>query len=644
MAAKRARRFRFFLKVLLVLIVIAVVLVVLLETGHAGRYVLRLVGHRMGIEVAAHRVRVGLDGRLRIIQLSAALEAEQDPFFSADIIVIRMNNLKDLLATFELNISKISLAEPMLALRRDEQGTLNIACLLDQWADRPRRSGPAVIPDVYLINGTFLFDQAGQTPLRISDIAFHSTTDSTGRLKATLSLPENNTVDGLIDLDTLDLRLTADIQNSAALPEAIATPLGDLNHLKAQWNGRIDSQPPWMISGDLLIENLSFNKVTGSLQAHIAIHPDHLAADIERLAVDPWTLWGSLDDRPDAVTADKGTIRYTYAESRIDMTALELSLLDGKTVIDATVFAQQPQQSRVEIEFTEIQPPAPLLSGTLFENTSLSGAFNMSPSSDRRAMEPIAVSLRLRLDGPLFQAADLEEITAEGYLGDTRLVTQSVTIPVFGGVVSPWISLTRRDEEVFTHLITDFERIDIDRLVHTIYPEAQSVPGVLSGTVRCRTSGSLQTLSGSADIALTDSDLMQTNIIGAVYAAMNLSFGRMEPRGQGKITLAAQSRKVDIMSFEYFNRGVDIRGAGAIEDITQGKASPISGFVTGSMRPLRDTRIPGRRELDRLISGLQTGLTTVKVEGTVGDPAPRVVPMPEIHNAFRALLWQQLRE
>ncbi|HDS84222.1 MAG TPA: hypothetical protein ENN97_03385 [Phycisphaerales bacterium] len=643
MAAKRARRFRFFLNVLLVLMVIAVVLVVLLETGHAGRYVLRMVGRRMGMEIQAHRVRIGLDGRLRIIQLSAALEEGQEPFFSADTIIIRMNNVKSLLTTFELNISKISLAQPMLALRRDEQGTLNIACLLDHRTDRPKRSGPAVIPDVYLINGTFLFEQAGQTPRRISDIAFNSTTDSAGRLKATLSLPGNNTVDGLIDLETLDHRIAVNIQNAAALPEAIANPLGDLNRLKAQWDGRIVSQPPWMISGDVLIENLSFNKVTGSLQAQIAVHPDHLAADIERLAVDPWAMWESLNDRPEAVTADKGTIRYTYADSRIDMTALELSLLGGKTVIDATAFAQQPQQSRVEIEFTEIQP-APLLSGTLFENTSLSGAFNMSPASDRRAMEPMAISLRLRLHGPLFQAADLEEISAEGYLGDTRLVTHSVTIPVFGGVVSPWISVTRRDEEVFTHLITDFERIDIDRLVHTIYPEAESVPGVLSGTARCRTLGSLQTLSGSADIALTDSDLMQTNIIGAVYAAMNLSFGRMEPRGQGKITLTAQSRKVDIMSFEYFNRGVDIRGAGEIEDITQGKASPISGFVTGSLRPLRDTRIPGRRELDRLISGLQTGLATIKVEGTVGEPAPRVVPMPEIHNAFRALLWQQLRE
>lgn len=643
MAEKQPRRFRFILRMILLVGALLIAGVVLLKSDRGGRWVLRHLGNRMGLEITANRVNFDFDGHVRISRLSARVEDEQEPFLTARTLSITMSSLKTLLRTWELRVSDISVTDPVLTLRRDEQGRMNIDPLRTRWANRPKRSGRSAIPALAIINGTLHFEQAGQVPVEVSNVALTSTTDHAGRLKAALAVAKENTVDALFDPKTLDHTLSVDMKDIAALPEIIQKPLRDVQKLKARWTGRIVSLKPWDISGQLSIEDIGVHGIQGSLQSTVALNADKFLAEIKQFSVDPRSLWEQIEDSPPALTADQGIIRYKFSENRLDIEDLAVTLLEGKATVAATVFVKQPQQTTASIEFSEIHP-APLLKGDLVEDMVLSGVFNVGPALDKRAMEPMAISLRLRVIGQLFQTAGLGEITAEGYLGNSRLVTQTVTIPAFSGVILPWLNLTRRENELFTHFIADFEHLDIDRVVHTFNAEAQPASGLLSGTVRCRSLGNLQTLSGSADIILSESDLVKMKIIGAVYEAMNLNFGQKRPQGQGQLKVSVQGHKVDIMSFEYFNQGTEIRGAGEIHDITMGKNSPVSGFLTGSMQPLRDSKIPGMKELDRMIKGLQAGLAAVRIEGTLGDPQPQVVALPEIQNALRALLWQQLKE
>ena len=210
----------------------------------------------VGLEITASRVNFGFDGHVRISRLSARVEDEQEPFLTARTLSITMSSLKTLLRTWELRVSDISVTDPVLTLRRDEQGRMNIDPLQTRWANRPKRSGRSAIPALAIINGTLHFEQAGQVPVEVSNIALTSTTDHAGRLKAALAVAKENTVDALFDPKTLDHTLSVDMKDIAALPEIIQKPLRDVQKLKARWTGRIVSLKPWDISGQLSIEDI----------------------------------------------------------------------------------------------------------------------------------------------------------------------------------------------------------------------------------------------------------------------------------------------------------------------------------------------------------------------------------------------------
>ncbi|MBN1846374.1 MAG: hypothetical protein JW810_11865, partial [Sedimentisphaerales bacterium] len=141
-----------------------------------------------------------------------------------------------------------------------------------------------------------------------------------------------------------------------------------------------------------------------------------------------------------------------------------------------------------------------------------------------------------------------------------------------------------------------------------------------------------------------EADLMNNDIIALLYNALNLKFDRMQPEGYGRFQLHAEGNRLQIPSFVYSNRGVEVRGAGSIRDLSRGADSPIEGYAIGTTRPLKELELPGMKQLDKLMRSLQTGSSSVRIAGTLGEPAPRLIPLPEIHSALRRLLWGQLRQ
>ena len=640
MTAKKIRRF--ILTLMLVVALLVVLLVVFIESGIAGRTLLRVAGSTLGVELKAERVRIGWGGTVRLKQLSAVIDDEDVPFFSAARVTVTLNSLPKLLTSFDPNVTCVRLVGPILTLRSDDAGNLNIAPLLsafDSTSERSTRIGTPVIPDFIIVNGCFNYERNGKDPVNISRIDFESAATDDKKIKFTLALSGHNTLDGTVDPETFDHALSLCLTEVAALPSPTNKEIPQTLSLRADWNGQLVSDRPWSLRGDLTVRELTLDNMQAACQAAIVVDAAALSADIKRLDL---TL-PEHDILPGDISVSQGALVYEYAAKRLAVKRLNAALLDGNAVIDAQLRPGQWFESRGTVEFSDLRPGS-LISTSGLENALLSGSINVEPAADSRAMEPLAVSLRLRFDGEAFETAGLQDITANGYLGKTRLVTENASVPVFGGEILPWISLTRRENNWFVQIISDFKEIELERVLKTFTDEADPVPGKLGGTLRARTSGSLKTLSGNAEITLTESDLMHTDIIGGIYNILNLSFGNLDARGNGKMTASAQGDKIEIMSFEYFNRGVDIRGAGEIAAITLGKQSPVSGFATGTMRPLRQTRLPGTKELDRLMGALQAGLVTVKIEGTLGDTSTRTVPFLEVQNAIRNLLWRQLHE
>jgi len=640
MAAKKTRRF--FLKAGFILVIILASVFFLIKNGIAGRYLLRILGNKMKIELNADDVKMTSDGRLNLTRFSVALKDENQPFFTAREISILIDNIPEMLYSFDPNITKIQLISPMLTLQADERGQLNIEPLLLKIKENSSRTAQTKsfpLPALSILNGTFHYERPGKETLSVSHIDAESLVRD-GIIQSTLSLPEKNYLSLTVDSNSLDHHIKLHIENVPALPALLRAQIPETLKIDAEWQGRAELLRPWQIDGNLNITNLTLNDIIIALQASAVITQEQSVAQIKHLCLNPQAVMSPQSHLQDDILVTEGRLTYNYAAGGLDVQNLKVLLLQGRAAVDATLFPRDWFQSRAEIQINGIHL-ASILAPSEFQDATLTGTLQMEPANQKRAMEPMAVSLSAKLDGAIFDRVALQEIVATGYLGATRLVTESAVVPVLGGTAMPWISLTRRNNGIFTHIIADFKDIDADLLARLLTDEQQMIPGVLSGTIRGRTSGDLQTFSGDADITLTDSDLIQTDIISTLYSVMNLATGQADKKGRGRAKLSAQGEKIDVMSFKYFDRGVDIRGAGTIESFIQGRNSPISGFLTGSVRPLQKTGIPGTQELDRLISSLQAGITSIKVEGTLGDPEPKVVPMPEIYNAFRSLLVRQ---
>lgn len=622
-------------------IVLVAAVIVLLQTGIGGRYLLDFAGSKTGLELSAEKISVGIGGQLRLSGFSATINGLDKPFFTAQRIEITATALSDALYTRDFRLHTIKILNPSITLRTAADGQLEIGPLFETFRPRTKSSQvPFSLPEIRIVNGTFTYEQPKKTPITAREVNFSVVAGDNQVLYLDLTLPGNNTLSGTLQTETLEHQFALCLGSTADLPEHLRDEIPPRLTVQADWHGQFSSQTPRQMQALVHLHQLRTDDIEVSGQAEVTADAQTFTAHLKQLRLNPWAKFPFVNEPIDPITATSGTLTYTFAPHEIEIHQAVFGLLNGTASIEGVIYPRQWTQSRLTSTLENLHL-RPLLDHTDFEDTTLSGTLQIEPAADHRAAEPMAFDIDMRLDGQFFRTAETTHITAAGWLSDSRLVTTRAEIPFFGGIVKPWVSLNRREQGLFTHLIGNFENIDLYRLVNAFSPEPIEIPGTLSGTMRCRASGSLKTLSGSADIALTDSDLINTDIVGTLYSSMNMAFGRLDKRGNGTMRITAHGDKVEILSFEYFNRGAEMRGAGVIEALTQGIHSPVSGFATGTMRPLRETKIPGTKDLDRLISSMQAGLATVRIEGTLGDPSARVVPLPEVQNAFRTLLWQQ---
>jgi hypothetical protein len=211
------------------------------------------------------------------------------------------------------------------------------------------------------------------------------------------------------------------------------------------------------------------------------------------------------------------------------------------------------------------------------------------------------------------------------------------------GKLSGRATFGRHSDGVHTYLDVGLDRLSLDQLVHVFNPKAKPVAGRITGTGMLTMSPGFRPVTGEANLELTESDLINNTVIAALNGALNLKPGKPQASGRGHLILQAEGKKLWIRAFTYFNRGVEVWGSGAITDLSLGEASPIDGYAVGSTRPLRDVRLPGIRELDRLMGSLQRGAVSVKIGGTLAQPEVTVVPFPQVSATFRRLLWGSLR-
>ncbi len=335
-------------------------------------------------------------------------------------------------------------------------------------------------------------------------------------------------------------------------------------------------------------------------------------------------------------------------ERILDVHELSGEILGGPVQGSAQIALDRWVNSQGQLQWQGIEPnqltPWWPRAGA-FEGT-FSGTLAVGQTAETpRALEPMRLELNTRMPNGRLGQASLEDCHIVAYLGHNRLLIDRVDIHALRGLISGWARVTPHEGRYYLTNVIDFNDINLDHVAQIVEPnEAGKVIGLLSGRTTILTSSDWRHLSGQADLRISQSDLASAPILNTLYNTLSLKLGQTKPEGEGQVKLQFDGQRIRIPSFVYFNRGVEARGAGEIKDFTLGGQSPVQGYAVGSTRVLKEVRLPGVKELDRLMSSLQTGVASVTIDGTLEKTRVSVVPLPVVSGPLRRLLWSQLRE
>jgi len=336
----------------------------------------------------------------------------------------------------------------------------------------------------------------------------------------------------------------------------------------------------------------------------------------------------------------------TVRERTLSIQELHAEALGGTIEGTAEIPLDQWTISTGRLQWQEIEPNAlepwwPTMSRV---QGHLSGSLTAVQAKDEdRPPEPMRLDLRAEMPDGRIGTSELRDGHVVAYLGPRRLLIDQANFRLLGGQVDARVRVTPHIEKLYATVILDANDLDLNQLVCVVNPQAGQIAGRLSGGGNLLFSSDLSSFSGAADLNLSQSDLANNRVVRTLFDAMNLNLGKKEPQGAGQMRIQLDGVRAQIPSFVYFNRGVEIRGAGQIENFRLGSASAVDGYAFGSTRILKGITLPGVKELDRLMSSLQTGAASVRIEGTVGEPKVALVPLPSLSDPLRRLLWSQLR-
>lgn len=273
-----------------------------------------------------------------------------------------------------------------------------------------------------------------------------------------------------------------------------------------------------------------------------------------------------------------------------------------------------------------------------------SGTLDIQRSDDPRAHEPMAVNLSAHAAEGRFGKVHLEGLELAGYFGPDRLIATEARLGAVDGEITLTARLTRHDGEPHVHVHSQFERLNIEQIVHQLEVTDEAMPGLAAG--RFSGGGYLRSphrLFGRADVTLSESDLIGLPGFTQLYSLLNLDLSP-QPTGAGDVQVRLEGNSVEMSRMTYFNRGTDVVARLRVEDVRLGRNSPIAGIAAGVIRPLRDIDLPLIGDLDRLIGAVQVGSASVRIGGTLQSPSTSVVPFAEITGALRRILGGRIDE
>ncbi|MGN6625272.1 MAG: hypothetical protein ACTHLN_01515, partial [Tepidisphaeraceae bacterium] len=281
----------------------------------------------------------------------------------------------------------------------------------------------------------------------------------------------------------------------------------------------------------------------------------------------------------------------------------------------------------------------------------LSLRIHAHPADVAHPLGPVQVDLNVDSDHATYKGIQIGDTRIKAFAATDRIVLADDPkdpnqIAIAGGTANLWARLsrvpagaqgTRAQPSAFVSIQLD--RLDTEQLNRMIDPDGKPVPGRLSGTISAYGNPfAVRRLNGDGMLNITDSDLANIGVFAVLYNAMHLGMGPNVPNGEGEIAFRLDNGRLDVTRLNYFNRGVFAKGVITVDNVLRLKESPLSGYLLGTFRPLKDTALPFLGTLDGILDALQRNATTLKIGGTVKQVQAVPVTLHDVSSDLRNLI------
>jgi hypothetical protein len=350
--------------------------------------------------------------------------------------------------------------------------------------------------------------------------------------------------------------------------------------------------------------------------------------------------------------ADAGTFSAAanFKGRQIDLQSLVADVLDGRLQGRARIDMNDVLASTAQFDWADfdagfVQEMFPAIEGL---EGRVSGNLSAGKAVGPHVEAPMRVQLEFQSNGASYEDIEIGDGRFTFLLDRTqerpnglpdRVVLERSTLELADGLWEIWARASTPSERLFGNVHTQitFRDVDLKQIVRGFAPEAQPMVGSLAGEITVfGDPANYRNLYGEANLKLTRSDLINSDVIGAFYNVFNLAPDT--PHGRGNAYARLEAGTLRIINLYYRITGLEVRASGEVEDVWLKADSPIAGHAAGSVRQLGDIELPLFAEVDEILTALQQGLVTVEVGGTVRDPKVRPVLFSDINSDLRTFL------
>ncbi len=260
-----------------------------------------------------------------------------------------------------------------------------------------------------------------------------------------------------------------------------------------------------------------------------------------------------------------------------------------------------------------------------------SGSLVIAPTKDKRAPAPFEARLQLQGGEVRVNGLEVGDIAIGLFFDQGRFALDETRLEIAGGSMQIWGRLTQRDDGWHAYVRTKGDEMDLTQLT-ALAPEvlagADRRPprGIISGDLRAfGPINDRRRASGNGSFKLANADLAEIPMVDGLYNLLNLRHDDDEPSGTGAAAVRLEGTQLVITNVQYENRGTKMNLVLRVEDLAEGKRSPIEGFAVAVINPLPS--LPFVQDFVDALTAYQGDVTSARISGTLDKQEVTRVPL-----------------